>query len=152
MAAPVHRGAIIAGKMIAYMGVVCLQVLVFFTIGNGVFGMALGHSPLGLVLPALALAAAGLGMLVAALARSSRQAENLGMVLGFVLAAVAIQVRVLYLLGCSLYSRLHMLTECPIRISPASGTMPIRATTSVESNVVADPVSTTRSDTSTWRS
>ena len=90
MAAPIHRGAIIAGKMIAYMGVVCLQVLVFFTVGNGVFDMPLGNSPLGLVLLALALAlaATGLGMLVAALARSSRQADNLGTVLGFVLAAV----------------------------------------------------------------
>jgi ABC-2 type transport system permease protein len=89
MAAPVQRGAIIAGKMIAYMGVVCLQVLVFFTVGNAVFDMPLGDSPLGLALLALALAlaATGFGMLVAALARSSRQAENLGMVLGFILAA-----------------------------------------------------------------
>jgi ABC-2 type transport system permease protein len=90
LAAPLQRAAIIAGKMVAYMAVVCLQVIVFLTVGNVVFGMPLGNSFLGLVLLtlALALSSTGLGMLLAALARNSRQADSLGMVLGFVLAAI----------------------------------------------------------------
>lgn len=89
LAAPIHRGAIIAGKMVAYMVMVVLQVVVFFAVGSMVFGMSLGRSVWGLVLLTLGLAmsAAGLGMLLATLVRSSRQADSIGMVLGFVLAA-----------------------------------------------------------------
>lgn len=90
LAAPMPRGAIIAGKMLAYMLVVCLQFTIFFALGNLAFGMPLGKSPLGLILLTLAVAltATGLGMLIAALSRNSRQADSLGMVLAFVLAAL----------------------------------------------------------------
>ena len=72
LAAPVHRGSIILGKMLAYTLVVCLQVLVVFSVGRVVFDMPLGNSPLGLVLLTLTLglAATSLGMLVATVARS----------------------------------------------------------------------------------
>lgn len=90
LASPLRRGSLIAGKMLAYMLVVGLQVLVVFAVGNGFFDVPLGHSPLGLLLVtvALALAATSLGMLVAALARTRSQADGVGMVLGIVLAAV----------------------------------------------------------------
>ena len=90
LASPLRRGSLIAGKMLAYMVVVGLQVLVVFAVGNGFFGVPLGNSPLGLLLVtgALALAATSLGMLVAALARTRSQTEGVGMVLGIVLAAV----------------------------------------------------------------
>jgi ABC-2 type transport system permease protein len=90
LASPLRRGSLIAGKMLAYMLVVGLQVLVVFGVGNGFFGVPLGNSPLGLLLVtvALALAATSLGMLVAALARTRSQADGVGMVLGIVLAAV----------------------------------------------------------------
>jgi ABC-2 type transport system permease protein len=90
LASPLRRGSLIAGKMLAYMAVVGLQVLVVFGVGNGFFGVPLGHSPLGLLLVtvALALAATSLGMLVAALARTRSQAEGAGLVLGIVLAAI----------------------------------------------------------------
>ena len=90
LASPIHRGAIIAGKMLAYMLVVGLQILVVFAVGSGFFGMPLGNSPLGLLLltVALALSATALGMLVAALVKTRSQVDTVATVLGLVLAAV----------------------------------------------------------------
>jgi len=90
LASPIHKGSIIAGTMLAYMLVVGLQVLVVFGVGSGFFDIPLGESPLGLLLitAALAWAATGLGMLVAALARTRSQADGVGVVLSLVMAAV----------------------------------------------------------------
>ena len=87
LAAPIHPGTVVAGKMLAYVGVVFLQMLVLFGICKVFFQMPLGQSPLGLLALtlALALAATGLGMLVGSLAQTSKQAEIIGMLLGFVL-------------------------------------------------------------------
>jgi ABC-2 type transport system permease protein len=101
LASPISRGAILAGKIVAYMLVVCLQFLVLFTVGSAVFHMPLGDSLAGLVLLTVgtALTAAGLGVLVAALARSSRQADSLGSLLAFLLAAVGGCIYPLYKMG-----------------------------------------------------
>jgi ABC-2 type transport system permease protein len=90
MAAPIPRGVVIAGKMLAYTILACLQVLVLFAVARIAFGMPVGHSPLGLVLLSLVvgLTSAALGMLIAALARSASQASSLGIILGLVLAAI----------------------------------------------------------------
>ena len=87
LSAPLPRQAVIAGKVVAYMIVVFLQVVLMFTVGVALFKMPLGSSPLALVLLilVLALAAASMGMLLGALVRSSKQADQVGMVLGFVL-------------------------------------------------------------------
>jgi ABC-2 type transport system permease protein len=87
LAAPVHRGTIVAGKMLAFVGVVYLQMLLVFGVSNALFGMPLGDSPLGLLALtlALALAATGLGLLLGSIARTSKQAGIIGMLLGFVL-------------------------------------------------------------------
>jgi len=101
LAAPIHRGAIIGGKILAYMLIVCLQFLVLFTVGNVAFDMPLGDSVLGLILlvAGTAFTASGLGILVAALTRSSRQADSLSMLLAFVLAGVG---------GCVVYPLYQM--------------------------------------------
>ena len=90
LASPLHRGSIIAGKMLAYMLVVGLQVLLVLGVGSVFFDIPLGDSPLGLVLITLtlALAAASLGMLVGALARTRSQADGVGFVISIVLGAV----------------------------------------------------------------
>jgi ABC-2 type transport system permease protein len=90
LAAPVHRGSFIAGKMLAYAVVVFMQVLVMFGVGHIVFDMPLGDSPLGLLLLTLAVAlvATSLGMLIGALARTSKQGDMIGFVLGMILMAV----------------------------------------------------------------
>jgi ABC-2 type transport system permease protein len=90
LAAPIPRGTLIVGKMLAYMILACLQVVVLLGVGNLFFDTSLGTSPVGLVLVTLAVGsvAAALGMLVAALSKTSKQAEDLGIVLAFVLAGV----------------------------------------------------------------
>jgi ABC-2 type transport system permease protein len=90
LAAPIPSSAIILGKMLAFLVIAVLQVVVLFSVGNLAFDMPLGSSPLGLALVTLAvgLAATSLGMMVAALAGSARQADGVGMVLGFVLAGL----------------------------------------------------------------
>jgi ABC-2 type transport system permease protein len=90
MSSPMPRGAIIGGKMLAGVIIVFLQVVVLFSVGYALFRMPLGSSPAGLLVLtlALALASASLGMLLGALCTSSKQADRLGMVLGFVLLAL----------------------------------------------------------------
>jgi ABC-2 type transport system permease protein len=87
MSSPMSRGSIIGGKMLAYVIVVFLQVIVLFGVGYALFKMPLGESPLAMLLLtlALALASSSLGMLLGALCTSSKQADGLGMILGFVL-------------------------------------------------------------------
>jgi ABC-2 type transport system permease protein len=84
LAAPIHPGTVIVGKLLAFIGVVFLQMLVLFGICSALFDMPLGN-PLGLIALtlALALAATGLGMLLGSLARSSKQAGSIGILLGF---------------------------------------------------------------------
>jgi ABC-2 type transport system permease protein len=90
IAAPLPRGTIIAGKMLAYMLIVLLQVVVLFGVASFAYDMPLGDSPLGLLLLSLALSlsAAALGMLLAAWAKTSSQADSLGTIIGFVLAGL----------------------------------------------------------------
>jgi ABC-2 type transport system permease protein len=90
MSSPMPRGAIIGGKMLAYVIVVFLQVIVLFGVGRALFKMPLGEAPLALLLltVALALASASMGMLLGALCRTSKQADRVGQVIGFILLAL----------------------------------------------------------------
>lgn len=90
LAAPIPRGAILAGKMLAFMLLVCAQVAVMFAFTNLAFKVSLGSSPVGLVVLTLALAfvATSLGLLVAGLAKSAEQAGSMGMIIAFVLAGL----------------------------------------------------------------
>ena len=86
LAAPIHPATVVAGKMVAFIGVVFLQMLVLFGICSVLFDMPLGD-PQGLLALtlALALAATGLGMLLGSLAQTRKQAGSIGILLGFVL-------------------------------------------------------------------
>jgi ABC-2 type transport system permease protein len=90
LASPIPRWSVIIGKTLAYMLLVCLQVIVLFTVASAIFHMPLGRSPLGLALLTIVLAftATSMGLMIAAVARSAKQADNLGTVLGFVLAGI----------------------------------------------------------------
>lgn len=89
MAAPVHRGSVLAGKMLAYLLVVAMQVLVLFALGS-IFGMSIGDVPgIILVTVALGLSVTAMGMLVAALARNRKQADSIGTLLGFALGGIS---------------------------------------------------------------
>jgi ABC-2 type transport system permease protein len=89
LAAPMHRGAFIAGKMLAFMLVVFMQVFVLFAVGTGIFNVTLGD-PLGLLLITLplAMASTSLGLMIAAFTSSRKQAEDTGTILGFILAGL----------------------------------------------------------------
>lgn len=90
LAAPLARRTVLLGKMLAYLSIVSLQVLLLFGIGNIFFDMPLGDDLFAMVLISLAmgLSATSLGVMVAALARTERQADAIGMVLGFLLAGI----------------------------------------------------------------
>lgn len=87
MAAPIGRGAIIGGKVLAFVLVVLLQVLVVFGVGRAFFGVSFGGSPLGFVLLTLALALSptSLGLLLAAISKTSTQAGTTSMIAGILL-------------------------------------------------------------------
>jgi ABC-2 type transport system permease protein len=90
MTAPMPRWTIIAGKMLAYVVLVVAQVTLIFGGANLLFDMPMGKSILGLFLITLAmgLAATGLGMLIAAISKTDRQADTTGTLLGFILAGL----------------------------------------------------------------
>jgi len=90
LAGPLRRWQIIAGKVLAYMLVICLQAVVLFAVGHLVFGMPLGRSVGGLALVTLSLAlvSTSLGALIATFAATSRQADSAGTILSFILAAI----------------------------------------------------------------
>jgi ABC-2 type transport system permease protein len=90
MTAPLPRWTIIAGKMLAFVVLVMAQVTLIFGGANLIFDMPLGESFLGLALVtvSMGLAATGLGMLVAALSKTDRQADTTGTLLGFILAGL----------------------------------------------------------------
>jgi ABC-2 type transport system permease protein len=90
LAAPLQRGSVIAGKMLAYTLLACLQVLLLFAVARILFDMPMGQSPLGLVVLSLvvALISSAMGMMIAGLAESGNQAGNIGLILGLVLAAI----------------------------------------------------------------
>jgi len=90
LVSPLARGSLISGVMLAYGIFIFLQVTLLFGVSAGIFGMDLGNSFLGLVLVTLALAVCvtSFGILLAAVARTGKQADSLGTLLGFVLGGL----------------------------------------------------------------
>jgi ABC-2 type transport system permease protein len=91
LAAPIPRGAIIAGKMLAFMLLACVQVVVMFTVAHIGFNMPLGRAPVTLAALTLVVAfvATALGIMVAALAKTSQQADSIGTLMSFVLGGIS---------------------------------------------------------------
>ena len=87
VAAPIPRGAVIGGKMLGYMFIPCLQAALLLTIGNLFFDVPLGQSPVGLIVLTIIVAAVStsMGLLLATLVKSKKQAGDMGMLLSFVL-------------------------------------------------------------------
>ncbi|HEY45058.1 MAG TPA: ABC transporter permease [Anaerolineae bacterium] len=87
VAAPIPRGAVIGGKMLGYMLIPCLQAVILFAIGHFFFDIPLGQSPAGLIVLTIVVAgvSTSLGLLLATLVKSKKQAGDMGTLLGFVL-------------------------------------------------------------------
>jgi ABC-2 type transport system permease protein len=90
VAAPISRGAVVVGKLLAYMVIPCVQAVLVFGVAALFFDISLGDSPLALVVLTLvaALAAVAMGLLIASFARSASQAANLGTAAGFIFGLV----------------------------------------------------------------
>jgi ABC-2 type transport system permease protein len=90
LVSPMARGSLIGGVMLAYGIFIFLQVTLLFGVSAGIFGMDLGNSFLGLALVTLGLAVCvtSFGILLAAVARTGKQADSLGTLLGFVLGGL----------------------------------------------------------------
>ena len=89
LAAPLSKTALLIGKLLPYYLVNLIQIGLMFCIGVVVFGMKLGHLP-ALVMVSLALAAAanGLGLLVAALGKTEAQVNGFSVLLAITLSAL----------------------------------------------------------------
>ncbi len=90
LAAPIPRGTVIIGKMLAFVLLSCMQVVVMFASASIFFDMPLGDSPFALVVVTLvvALTSTALGMLIAALTKSANKASNAGIIVGMVMSAI----------------------------------------------------------------
>lgn len=90
-AAPLTRGQILLGKLIPCLGLSLFQGYFILVAGRLLFGMSWGPAPgwLMLVVAATSLAAMGLAMLVAALARTETQVAIYGTLLVLVLSALS---------------------------------------------------------------
>lgn len=91
MAAPITRGQILLGKLLPWLLVSLLQGLLLLLAGRVLFGMSWGPEPYWLVplVAATSLAAMGLALLVAALARTEMQVAIYGTLLVLGLGALA---------------------------------------------------------------
>jgi len=87
IAAPLPSVAIIGGKMLGLMMIPCLQVTLIFAVGSLFFNIPLGRSPAGLLILTIVVAgtSTSLGLLLATLVKSKKQASDMGTLLGFVL-------------------------------------------------------------------
>lgn len=90
LVAPMSRAVMLLGKLVPYYLINLVQIAVMLGASSLLFGMSLGHSALGLLAVSLATAAAatGLGVLVAALARTEAQVGGLTVLLLLTLAAL----------------------------------------------------------------
>ncbi|MEW6231671.1 MAG: ABC transporter permease [Chloroflexota bacterium] len=90
LVAPMRRAVMLAGKLIPYYLVNLLQLAIMLGASSLLFRMSLGHSPAGLAAVSLAAAATatGMGVLVAALARTEAQVGGLTVLLLLSLSAL----------------------------------------------------------------
>ncbi len=89
LVAPMSRAAMLTGKVLPYYLINLLQIAIMMGLSSLLFGVSLGDSPAGLVVVSLAAAAAatGLGVLLAALARTEAQ---VGMLAAIVILTLAV--------------------------------------------------------------
>ncbi|HXF70683.1 MAG TPA: ABC transporter permease [Thermoflexus sp.] len=90
LVAPMNRAIMLTGKLVPYYIINLIQLAIMLGASSLVFGMSLGRSPAGLVAVSLAAAATatGLGVLVAALARTEAQVGGLTVLLLLTMSAL----------------------------------------------------------------
>jgi ABC-2 type transport system permease protein len=91
LSAPLPRSRILLGKMLPYFLLGALQMVVILLASKLLFHINLGGAPLalGVVIAASALAMAGMGILIAALAHTQGQADGLAAIVVLAMAVVS---------------------------------------------------------------
>ncbi len=91
MVTPVPRSRILLGKMLPYFLIAVLQFVVILLASKLIFGIDLGNSPLALaiIILAVSLSMAALGILISAFAQSEGQAGGLTTILVLAMAVVS---------------------------------------------------------------
>ncbi len=137
LAAPMPRGVIIAGKMVAYVVLVFLQLGIMIVLANLLFKMPIGDSPLAifLVILALALAVTAAGMLITAVSRTQKQANAWAMIASFVLGVLG---GCLYGIPVPLVFRTEGLLGTISRITPQGSAMDALIRLMAEGAVLVD--------------
>jgi ABC-2 type transport system permease protein len=90
LTAPLDRSVMLTGKLVPYYIINLIQLFLIMGVASLLFGMSLGSSPSGLIAVSLAAAATstGLGIMVAALARTEAQVGGLTVLLLLSLSAL----------------------------------------------------------------
>lgn len=116
VAAPISTGAVIGGKLLAYMLIPCMQAIMLFGVASIFFNVSLGISPFGLVVMTLvsAATAVALGLLIASFAKSASQASSMGVAAGFILAIIGGVVPI----GGQAFSRMAGFLSVISRLTP----------------------------------
>ncbi len=80
MASPVGRSTFIAGKLMGSYALAAVQVLLLIVLGSLLFGIDWGSHPVAVIVMALVTAAgaASLAIVIASVARTARQTDNVG--------------------------------------------------------------------------
>jgi ABC-2 type transport system permease protein len=89
LTAPLSKSALLMGKLLPYYLVNLIQIALMFAVGVFIFDLYLGSIP-GLLLVSMAVAAAanGLGLLVAAIGKTEAQVNGLAVLLAIILSAL----------------------------------------------------------------
>ena len=87
---PVHKASVMLGKMLGIYAAGIAQMAILIVLGALLFGVAWGRSPpaLALVVLSFGLAVTGLGIMIAALARTYAQANALGTIIVLAMASL----------------------------------------------------------------
>ncbi|HEX6383305.1 MAG TPA: ABC transporter permease [Anaerolineae bacterium] len=87
---PIHRASLLLGKMLGIYATGIVQMAVLIVLGALLYGVEWGRSPVALALVVLSfgLAITGLGIMIAALARTYAQANALGTILVLAVASL----------------------------------------------------------------
>ena len=89
LAAPLSKTALLLGKLFPYYLVNLIQIALMFAVGVILFGIKLGNLPAMIIISlALAAAANGLGLLVAAFGKTEAQVNGFSVLLAITLSAL----------------------------------------------------------------
>jgi len=91
MSTPLNKASLLLGKALPFFLIAAIQLVFVLLICNQLFGLPLGNSPLALIVIifAISLTVAGMGILVAGLARSETQSGSIAIFIVLAMGAIS---------------------------------------------------------------